>query len=119
MELKFLKCLLNMLLEKKLMLLRGIIGILTYVDLDISEVGMDDLEIVEEIKEDKNNELLEQMIKDNNNNYNVDDEEDVKEKEKVKEKEIEKENIKPKEKKKKNKKKNQRKKSSMDEDEDD
>ena len=103
----------------------GIIGILTYVDPDISEVGMDDLEIVEdkndEIKEDKNNELLEQMIKDNNNNYNVDDEEDVKEKEKekVKEKEIEKENIKPKEKKKKNKKKNQRKKSSIDEDEDD
>ena len=84
----------------------GIIGILTYVDPDISEVGMDDLEIVEEIKEDKNNELLEQMIKDNNNNYNIHDEEDVKEKE----------NLKPKEKMKKNKKKNKRKKSSMDED---
>ena len=59
----------------------GIIGILTYVDPEISEVGMDDLEIVEEIKEDKNNELLEQMIKDINNNYNVDEEEDVKENE--------------------------------------
>ena len=67
----------------------GIIGILTYVVPEISELGMDDLEIVEdkndEIKEEKHNEMLEEMIKDNTNNYNVDEEEDLKEKEKEKE----------------------------------
>jgi protein pelota len=59
----------------------GIIGILNYVVPEISELGGDDLDINdqkddEDVKEEKNNEILEEMIKDNKTNYVVEDDDD-------------------------------------------
>ena len=99
----------------------GIIGILNYVVPEISELGGDDLDINdqkddEDVKEEKNNEILEEMIKDNKTNYVVEEDDDkdnyqgLKDKKKKTKGEIKERDQ--------NKKKNQRKKSSMDDEDD-
>ena len=113
----------------------GIVGILTYVVPEISDLGVDDLEIKENENEkndeiNENNEMLQNLIKDNNIKYN--NEEDEKENENENEDEENNKNKNKKNEKKKrkkskgekkdfdqNRKKNQRKKSSMDDEDDD
>ena len=65
----------------------GIVGILTYVVPEISDLGVEDLEIKDE-NDDKsgvdefnenNNEILQKLIKDNENKYNENEDEDIKE----------------------------------------
>ncbi len=99
----------------------GIIGILNYVVPEISELGGDDLDIndqkdEEDVKEEKNNEILEEMIKDNKTNYVAEDDDDKDNYQGLKDKKKKtKGEIKEREQ---NKKKNQRKKSSMDDEDD-
>lgn len=99
----------------------GIIGILNYVVPEISELGGDDLDINdqkddEDVKEEKNNEILEEMIKDNKTNYVAEEDDDKDNYQGLKDKKKKtKGEIKEREQ---NKKKNQRKKSSMDDEDD-
>ena len=99
----------------------GIIGILNYVVPEISELGGDDLDIndqkdEEDVKEEKNNEILEEMIKDNKTNYVAEEDDDKDNYQGLKDKKKKtKGEIKEREQ---NKKKNQRKKSSMDDEDD-